>query len=313
MPADLDRRLDPVFARQHGLVSRKQVYESGANRVMVLDRLESGTWVRLSRQVFRTASAPVTWEQAALAAVLHHPEALAAGRTSLVLHALEGVTPTRPEVVVPHTANARSPLAVVHRSEQYQAMRRTVVNRLPTQTAAEGVVLAARTMLPEDLTRLVGTAINRRQLSIQALADVHARHAGDRLRHIGVLGEIIAKQLPDAPAPPMSALEAKLTRLLDHPAIPPVRTQVPLPLLAGRKAVVDVFIEGWGLIVEADGRAWHTRVEDFERDRERDNAAMSMGLAVLRFTWRMLTEDRESSLNQLLATGRARTAPSARR
>jgi hypothetical protein len=40
---------------------------------------------------------------------------------------------------------------------------------------------------------------------------------------------------------------------------------------------------------------------------------MSMGLAVLRFTWRMLTEDRESSLNQLLATGRARTAPSARR
>jgi very-short-patch-repair endonuclease len=65
----------------------------------------------------------------------------------------------------------------------------------------------------------------------------------------------------------------------------------------------------WRLIVEADGRCWHTRIDDFERDRWRDNVATTHGYDVLRFTYRQLTAGREEALAllQRYASGR-RTA-----
>lgn len=44
---------------------------------------------------------------------------------------------------------------------------------------------------------------------------------------------------------------------------------------------VDAYIPRWRLTIEADGRRWHTRKADFERDRRRDNAAAAHGLVVL--------------------------------
>ena len=45
--------------------------------------------------------------------------------------------------------------------------------------------------------------------------------------------------------------------------------------------------------VEADGRRWHARNEDFENDRRRDNALLRRGIRVIRFTYRMLKDDLE--------------------
>lgn len=44
------------------------------------------------------------------------------------------------------------------------------------------------------------------------------------------------------------------------------------------------------LILEADGRRWHTRLEDFDRDRQRDIEASLLGWTVLRFVWADLIE-----------------------
>lgn len=60
------------------------------------------------------------------------------------------------------------------------------------------------------------------------------------------------------------------------------------------------------MILEADGRTYHTRLGDFERDRARDNAAAASGLIVLRFTWRMLTTDLNGCRRTLLAAGATR-------
>ena len=64
-----------------------------------------------------------------------------------------------------------------------------------------------------------------------------------------------------------SVLESKLYVLLDDPRLPPHVRQAPAPwdptgIETGRRHVPDV---RW--IVEADGRSWHARVADFERDR----------------------------------------------
>jgi len=69
---------------------------------------------------------------------------------------------------------------------------------------------------------------------------------------------------------------------------------------------VDAYIGRWRLIIEADGRRWHTRKSDFERDRIRDNLATSHGIAVLRFTYRMLVGAPEQCVGTILETGSVR-------
>jgi len=69
---------------------------------------------------------------------------------------------------------------------------------------------------------------------------------------------------------------------------------------------VDSYIPDWRMIVEADGRRWHTRKADFERDRLRDNAAAAAGMVVIRFTYQMLKNHPEQCLQTLLDAGRWR-------
>ncbi|WP_375497008.1 endonuclease domain-containing protein [uncultured Jatrophihabitans sp.] len=55
-------------------------------------------------------------------------------------------------------------------------------------------------------------------------------------------------------------------------------------------AVVDVAIRSARLAIEVDGRAFHTDVDRFQRDRQRQNALVALGWTVLRFTWADLIE-----------------------
>ncbi len=303
MLTDTDRTVAAAAARQLGLFTRTQAYEAGASPTVVLTRSRSGDWIPLSRQVFRLPGAPVTWRQSLLAAVLNHPVAVVAGRAAVALHGLDGATEGRAEIVVPFEANCRSRLAVVHRSQYYETMATTVVDGIPVQSTAEAVAVAARGMLERDLARVLDTALRRRQVAHGDLVAVVERHADDRLKHIGVLAALLDERDPLAPAVQGTVLEQKLDELLRHRAIPPAQAQVPLGLLETGRSVVDRFIPDWRLIVEADGRTWHTRGEDFERDRHRDNGAARIGLSVLRFTWPMLTRDFNGCRATLIGTG----------
>jgi very-short-patch-repair endonuclease len=96
-----------------------------------------------------------------------------------------------------------------------------------------------------------------------------------------------------------------LYRFLDDPVLPQSTRQLPMkyPQVA---ATVDSYIPVWRLIVEGDGRRWHTRKADFERDRRRDNAAAAAGLVVIRFSYQMLKYHRDQCLQTLLEAGRWR-------
>jgi very-short-patch-repair endonuclease len=55
-------------------------------------------------------------------------------------------------------------------------------------------------------------------------------------------------------------------------------------------AVLDVALPGRLIAIEVDGMAFHTDVDQFRRDRRRQNALVALGWTVLRFTWADLTE-----------------------
>jgi very-short-patch-repair endonuclease len=54
------------------------------------------------------------------------------------------------------------------------------------------------------------------------------------------------------------------------------------------------------LIVEADGRRWHTRRADFDRDARRDLFALARGYRTAHVTWAMLTGDPDEVCHDLL-------------
>ena len=51
----------------------------------------------------------------------------------------------------------------------------------------------------------------------------------------------------------------------------------------------DALLPDHRLIIEADGRRWHTRMNDFDRDQRRTNEATARGWGTLHFTWVHLT------------------------
>jgi very-short-patch-repair endonuclease len=77
--------------------------------------------------------------------------------------------------------------------------------------------------------------------------------------------------------------------MLRRPGMPAFSRQKPLPWAPQRRA--DVMLVGSPVIVEADGRSWHTRVADFATDRRRDNVATRHGFDTLRYTYAELMTD----------------------
>lgn len=75
---------------------------------------------------------------------------------------------------------------------------------------------------------------------------------------------------------------------------------------AAARGRADVGIPAWKVLVEVDGRSWHARLRDFDRDRERDNLAVANGWVVLRFTALHLREDPVRVMELIVQTGAVR-------
>lgn len=304
-----DRRLDEFAARQYGVFSLAQARSVGMTPKMVETRRVSGAWVPMAPSVYALRSAPPKWERQMAAALLTREGSIAAGRSAAHLHEFPGYRPGRPVIMVGPTGNARSPLATVIRTKYFDAVDRVRVRGFETTAEADTIVTLARDHNRSHLERIVDEVLARGSCSVGQLGDAAA--AQPRFAGSSRLAAIIEERRPNAYQPPTTALERHLYRLVDHPAIPPTTRQLPFRF-ERVAATVDLYVPAWTLIVEGDGRRWHNRKADHERDRLRDNEATAHGYAVLRFTWQMLTESPDRCLDTLIRTGKVRTSRSPR-
>ena len=102
---------------------------------------------------------------------------------------------------------------------------------------------------------------------------------------LGAVAAMTTSALAAEPMQPSPTCDrACLYRVLDDPRLPPLLRQAPAPWAPDGAERVDAAFPSMKWIVESDGRAWHTRVADFERDRRRDHLAQMAGWSVTRFT-----------------------------
>lgn len=302
---DQDRMIDEYASRQYGTFSHKQAQKAGFSSRMILTRVQNGAWIRLAPSVYALASAPPKWERQMAAALLTREGSIVAGRAAAYLHEFDGFGPGRPVIMVGTGGNSRSTLARVIRSNRFGLVARVRRKGFVATDEAETVMTLAAELDRDRLEALVDSLLARKSCDIGQLARVVA--ASDGARGVARLRPIVAYRLPDAYQPPTSELERLLYPILDDPRLPPYTRQMPMSYQLV-DATVDAYIDPWRLIVEGDGRRWHTRRADMVRDRVRDNEAVAHGYAVLRFTYEQLRDNPEQVIDTLVRTGRARQA-----
>lgn len=299
---ELDRTIGAIARRQHGVLSLRQAQDAGATKAMIATRLRVGGLVRLSPRVLAVASHPATWQRQFKAAELGTPGSALADRSAAVIHGLEGFRVLRPTVVAPPSANTRSGLATVRRAATIHA---TTVDGIRVTTLPRTLFdLLACSPLPQ-VERAIDDCLVTRRLGIAALAAVERVATASRLANAGTWRALVEERSADAWVPSSSELEGRLYRLLDQlPDLVEVQRQATPPWWKAATHRVDAYLPGWRLIVEADGRRWHTRLADFDRDQWRDNLAAAHGHLVIRFTHLHLTCRPAEALEVVLAAGR---------
>lgn len=146
------------------------------------------------------------------------------------------------------------------------------------------------------------------RVTIDELQERRLRYEKSRRAGMPTFRALVDERLADGYVPPASELERALAAALDLVVgCPPVVWQAPAPWAPDAQRV-DAMIPEWRLVLEADGRRWHARLDDFDRDRWRDNQAAALGLRVLRFTHIHLTKRRHEAVTLITAAGTATSA-----
>ncbi len=294
--------------RQHGTFARRQARAAGASAKQIDRWISAGAWLRESGSALALPGHDPGCFLRTVWLALHHagPDALASHWTAVALHGVAGFPRARVHLTVPHgRGNRRNPFAErVHQTVAPAAP--SVVEGVPATPLPRTLVDMAKVLGPRRLGAAVDDAVASRALTIPALSSELLSLARSGRVGIKTMAVVLAEREEDGYVPPHTELERLLDGVLDTIPGPPALRQVDL---AGRGEAphrVDRLYLAPPLIVEADGRRWHMRVRDHQRDRARDRAALRLGFPTVRYGWEELVStpgDVRAELMALLGRG----------
>ena len=301
----LDRAIQALAARQHGVVARRQLAALGVTDTMTKRRVANGRLLRLHRGVYAVGHTQLRREGYWLAAVLAVPGSVLSHRDAAGLH---GLRPSNhPGIDVTGTeARSRLPGIHVRRTTVLDVEDIVIVNAVPVTTVARTLVDLAGIVPKDHLAKALREADRLQLLDIRAIEQARTRTKGRRGKGDRALREALAELQRHATTLTRSTLEAAYSALVDNAGLPKPRTNVHIE---GMGMEVDAYWPDHWLVVELDGWESHHTRHAFQRDRERDADLTAVGFRVLRFTHRHVVHDADrvtAILRALLAS-----APSA--
>jgi hypothetical protein len=275
--------VDELLARQAGVISRSQALAAGLEPHDVRRRLRRREWAAVHEGVYVDHTGPLSWRQRAWSAVLFAwPAALCHGSA---LRATDG--PGRREhddagplhIAIDRDRAVRPPGGViVHRLADLDD--RTLWNTSPPRLRVEEAALdvAAEATCDFDAIAVLADAVQSRRTTATRLLEALARRT--RIRHRRFLLAV----LHDVREGACSALEhAYLNRVERRHGLPTADRQV-VPSAHG-PLYRDVVYQRQSLVVELDGRLFHSRPRVRDRDLERDLDAAIDRLNTVRLGW----------------------------
>jgi len=267
-----------IAARQHGVVTRRQLLRAGLTSGAV-EHLVSRGWLHpLHRGVYAAGHRGIGPRGRELAGVLWAGAGSAMGdRSAAALWQM--LRPWRGDVQVIGSRTKRTRGVVVRRTRGLPRTDVTHHHGIPVTTPARTLLDLARVADPRTLEDALAEAQIRRLLRPEALIG----------RATGRLAELLG-----CAAPTRSRLERAFLRFIDEHGLP--------------RPVVNGYVEGFEvdahwpearLIVEVDSWQFHADRRAFEVDRERDAVLQTAGWRVVRVTDRQFTGETAARLSRL--------------
>jgi very-short-patch-repair endonuclease len=274
-----------LAARQHGVVSGSQLLEMGFGRGAIRNDVADGRLHRVHAGVYAVGHAAVGGQGRLIAAVLAcGPAAVLSHRSAGGIWELRQGSQTAVDVTVPGRTRHRRPGITLHRVRALHPDDHTTRQGIPTTTVARTLLDLAEVLNPRQLERTLEQAERQRLLDITAIEQLMSRSPG---RHgLKPLKTLLLNAAVDLAPETRSTLERAFLDLCKAHHLP--RPQINVAF-AGYE--VDALWPDHRLVVELDGRAFHSTRAAFERDRVRDADLQLAGYRVIRVTYRRFTTD----------------------
>ncbi len=293
--AEADRRLEARAAKQHGVLTVTQAYEAGLSRGAIRHRVESGRWEAVVPGVYRLRGTLVTWELRLHATVIGAGRgagrgAVASHRSAAQLHGIPGFSGNWVEVTGPLGLHPRARPARGFASRRLPAHHVMRVDGIPATSVARTLLDLAGVLDPDQTERALDNCLVRGLVTPEGAWLVYHDVGGP-----GRTGSRLFRDLLAARSEGYVAPASELERRFIQDVI--VAFQLPMP---GREedvgdsdgwiGRVEFVYAGAKVLVELDGRLYHTALVDRRRDRDRDNRFMAAGWRVIRIDYEMLTK-----------------------
>jgi very-short-patch-repair endonuclease len=277
-----DERIAAMAARQHGVISRRQLRALGLSDGAVDHRVARGRLHRVHHGVYAVGHPVLTRRGYWMAAVLAGgSEAVLSHAAAAALWDLRPSAAVLIDITVPGSGGRRKRRGLrIHRARDLSGQT-TTHDGIPVTTPARTILDLAAILQRRPLERLLDQAENTRitdVASLVALARAHPSHRG--------ASRLTAALTSHTPGTTLtrSDLEERFLELCRAHGLPrpAVNARVTGP-------EVDFAFAEQRVLVETDSWTWHRSREAFERDRERDAVHTRAGYRTLRFTHRQLT------------------------
>jgi hypothetical protein len=272
MSESIDRWIAALAKRQHGYVTRPQLLKLGLGAEAIRYRIRIGRLIPVYAGVYAVGHLPTLPQDRAVGALL------ACGEGAVLSHSTAATAWgifKRWEMPFEVTAPAMHRRAGirVHRGQLERCDIRTQIG-LRVTSAARAVLDVAPRLSEKGLRRAVADQRRAGHLHLHELEDLTRRFP--RAPGAGRLVEVL-----DVPkgGPTRSDLEDRFVAFCRRFGLPEPQTNV---WVAGRE--VDAWFPDEQLIVELDGEPYHTDHHSFERDRDNDATALTLGIPTVRIT-----------------------------
>jgi hypothetical protein len=286
-----DNRINLLASRQASAFSREQALAAGATDPMIGRRVRAGRWTRAHPGVYVLTGSSPSWIQDVWCAWLAAgPAATVTHESALRIHGVERTAPRPITLTVPHGSHARVAGAIVHQIDDLVPGHIASVNGLPVSRVDRAVVEVAATVGERRLGDIVDDVIWGRRSTLLRVSACLRQVARPGKPGIVRLARVLAAR-SDGPVPAASDLERSMFGTLAAGGLPAPARQTPLPGRGLAEGLVDASYRDARLILEADGRRWHTRIRDLAKDHLRDAEAARVGWETLRFVYEQIVEE----------------------
>lgn len=279
-----------IAARQHGIVSRRQLIQAGSSEDVIDHRLRIGQLERLHRGVYLVGAVAPPHARMTAACLACGPDAVLSHRSAADLWKILPAVWTGPVEVTLKRGVRRHEGIHAYRLGTLLADETRHRFGIPVTTPARTVLDLASILPTHKVERAAAEAIALRLTDLRTLESIAARHAGQpgSARLKAALGN------DGGPQRTRSAAEERFLQLIRRGEI---RSPQANALVAGLQ--VDFYWRKERLVVEIDGLTYHRSPWASERDRRRDAVLAARGIRAMRVSWRQIVEEPEAVLVRL--------------